>query len=805
LAETLAELLRGFRTNAGLTQAALAEKAGLSEQAISTLERGSRRRPRVDTLEALIAALGLSAESAERLTLAARGASKNPQPTNPPTLVVPRQLPPTLADFTGRDQELTAVVRVLVPDGDRASGVNLAAVTGMGGVGKTSLAVHAAHLTADSYPDGHLYLDLRGYGPGDPIQPIDALGQLLRSLGVDGSSIPEGVDEAASLYRSTLAGRRVLVVLDNANGAAQVRPLLPGAPGSAVIVTSRRGLNALPGFTHLTVSPLSAGHSVELLAKIAGGARIAAESTAAHSIVELSGHLPLAVRLIGARLAARPSWPLEHIVDQLRDERRRLDEFGPGDSGVRANIAASVEFLAHSDQRLDRQAAAALDLLGLPNGSDMITLTTSRLLDLPEQETERMLERLVDLNLLESVAPGRYRLHDLIRAYARERADAMLSEGTRLDALARVLHLYTGIAWRCHSLTHRESHRLALAGDSIRTAPQFADTVSVTGWLDRERANLTEAFQQARRSPVLRPLVPELAVALFGYQESRGRFAEMRAFCTTGRQIAGELGLARLAAWLEHDLAVPDAERGEMKAALSHLRKALVRFREVGDLAGQARCCSSLSHILERLGQLEEAVRRGEEALELSQEIGDHTLEGISYLALGTLYCRQGDYVRAGRAFTRAIALAHASGNNRSLAKRYQNAGESYQAAEHSQEAVEYLEKGVEVYARISDVNGQSECHRNLADLHRATGDLDAAAHHAETGLRLAQEVGNHDLEGQHRIGLGRIAHARGDLATARAQWQNAAELLTSVSAREASTALGLLRGLDPASSPSAT
>ncbi|ADB34229.1 transcriptional regulator, XRE family [Kribbella flavida DSM 17836] len=795
-AATLGDLLRQFRTAAGLTQGGLAEKAGLSEQAVSLLERGTRRRPRIATVHALAEALGLDAAAEEQLTQAARGTPGRQIATEPPApdavTVVPRQLPPTLADFTGRTAELEALTRILTAD-DVVGTVRMAAVTGMGGVGKTSLAVHAAHLTADAYPDGHLYLDLRGYGPGEPVQPAEALSQLLRSLGIDGHSVPDGVDEAAALYRSRIAGLRMLVLLDNANGAAQVRPLLPGASGSAVIVTSRRGLTALPGFLQLSLSPLSEADSITLLGRIAGNDRVAAEANAARRIARLTGRLPLAVRLIGARLAARPGWPVEHVMNQLQDEQRRLDELGTGKSGVRSNIAASVEFLAASDDPLDRRAAAALDLLGLPNGADLITLTTAHLLDESEHNTEQMLERLVDLNLLISLAPGRYRLHDLIRAYARERADQALSEGARTDALARVLTLYTGIAWRCHRLTHNESRRLTLAGSSVRNAPDFPDAVSALRWLDDERSSLAEAFQQACRTPALRPLVPELPLALFGYYEPLGRWSEMRAAYAAGREIAGELGYGQLMAWLEHDLAIPDAEVGNFRAALSHLEASLDLFRTIGDLPGQARACTSLSRVLEQLGQVDEAVTRGEEALSLSQEIGDETIEGISYLALGNLYLRRGDTVRAGRSFNRAIALSHASGNLRSTAKRYHVAGQAYQQAGLHQQAIEFHAKGIEVYSAIGDVNSRAESYKDLAAIHLQLGEARTAKAHAETGIRLARGHGNVPREGELLIELGRIAQATGDLEAARTHWQLAATLLHSQSSRDESIALALL------------
>ncbi|TWD74933.1 putative ATPase [Kribbella amoyensis] len=801
-AESFAEMLRRFRTRAGYSQGALAERAELSEQAIGMLERGARRRPRLHTLDALVTALELTPADADRLRAAARGTRRPaPQPVpavaravdaQPAEVDVPRQLPPTLADFTGRRTELEAILRVLVPS-DPVTAVSLVAVTGMGGVGKTSLAIHAAHLATDAYPDGHLYVDLRGYGPGEPIQPVDALRQLLRSLGVEGAAIPERADEAAALYRSRLAGLRVLILLDNANGAAQVRPLLPGVPGSSVIMTSRRGLTALPGVRHISLTPLPELDTVELLGRIVGDARVSAENDAARSVAKLIGHLPLAVRLVGARLAARPSWPIEYMVGQLENERRRLDELGTGDSGVRANIAGSVQFLAAGDHQLDRRAAAMLAFLGLPEGSDLNTTTVARLVDRSELDTGELLERLVDLNLLESTAPGRYRLHDLIRAYARERADEELAPQARTAALRRVLRMYTAVGWRSQQLTHIQSRRLALATPNDSPGPVLDDVASALQWLDAERSNISRAVQQADRDPELRQLVPELVLSLFGYHESRSRWIEMRSLNTIARSIAGQLEADRLAAWLEHDLAIPDAEQDLFEAAGPHLLRSLELFRAIGDEAGQARCCSSLSYVCQRLSRIDEALAWAEQALELSRRINDETVEGISYLALGGLHVRRGEQAEAEQYFALSISMAEKAGNARSLAKRYENIGRAYLDSGLLDAAAAALSTGIETFERMGDPSTLPEARLDLATVYLRQGDLTAARLHAERGLKDARNSSDTRREGQLLTLLGRVSAAGKDFASARSQWERAAALLHRLAPRDEAIVLELL------------
>jgi tetratricopeptide (TPR) repeat protein len=267
----------------------------------------------------------------------------------------------------------------------------------------------------------------------------------------------------------------------------------------------------------------------------------------------------------------------------------------------------------------------------------------------------------------------------------------------------------------------------------------------------------------------------------------------MRAFNTVARQVARELGQQRIAAWLEHDLGIPYAEKNALDGSLRHFRAGLEMFRAIGDLPGQARCCSSLSHVLELLGRLDEAVELAEEALELSQQIGDHTLEGISYLALGALYLPRGETIRADRAFNRAIALATIAGSERSLAKRHQVAAESYAKAGFAQLGIDFMTKALATFQRMSDVHGQAESHRFLASVSLAMGDFAKARHHAESSAELARASGNNQREGGALIELGKVEQAIGHLTAAREHWRAAATLLHSQSAHHEAVALTLL------------
>ncbi|MET9316198.1 NB-ARC domain-containing protein [Kribbella sp. NPDC003505] len=789
-ASTLSELLRTFRVRAGLTQAALAEKAGLSEQAISVLERGTRTRPRTDTVRSLTAALGLTSSEAERFLAVARGKRRSQAPATPKDQATaeppptPWQLPPAAPDFTGRSAQIDAIMAVLRDPGrSSAPAVGLVALTGMGGIGKTTLAVHVAHRLTDSYPDGHLYLNLRGYGPGTPMTVSDAQGHLLRSLGLTPQSVPDDIEEAAALLRSQLAGRRVLMLLDNAADVRQILPLLPGSAGSAAIITSRGSLADLPGARQIRLDALSESESVDLLAGVVGQERVVTDPAAANVLAAYSGRLPLAIRLIGGRLATRPTWPLEHFVDLLQDEERRLDSLGSDETGVRASIASSVRFLETSDRDLDRRAAQALPMLSVPDGSDLLTAVAAALLEISPREADLILERLVDLNLLESVAPARYRFHDLIRAYGREIADQTFTATERDRALDRIVRLYVAVGWACQSLTHPTSPRMPLATVHSEAVPTFRDRAHVLRWLDAEQRNLMDRVRQARQSSLADSVVfPELALALFGYHESRRRWAEMRELGLGAVELAERHGRPETAAWLQHDVAIPEAETGATATAISYILTALDMFRAIDGLFGQARCCSSLAYLLGLQGRIDEALVYARTALDLSRTLGDTTLEGVALTAVAGLYDRTGDFDRADEAFAEGIGLARRSGDPRSVFKRYQNAAFAHVHVGRYQDAAEMALRSLRLVAELGDATFQGESHHLLAISYAAQGEFDRAASHIETGLLMARTARDHDREGRLYVELAKINAARGDRDAAAEQLNTALTLLRNVS-----------------------
>jgi transcriptional regulator with XRE-family HTH domain len=402
---------------ARLTQEELADQAGVSVRTVRDLETGRVRYPRAATVRLLAEVLGLrGADAQEFANLGNRNywSRRVAEPSRHDASQPQRQLPPGVAAFVGREPEIAAITELLAS----RSAPAVIAIDGMGGIGKTSLAVHVAHRLADRFPDGQLYVNLRGH------TPAEALCRLMREVaGAAEEVVPDDLDEAAAHFRSVLAGRRVLIVLDDAADAEQVAPLLPGTAGSAAIITSRRVMSALPQARHVSLGVPTEDEAVSQLAAIVGWPRVDREPDAAADVVRRCGLLPLAVHVAGARLASRPQWPIAHLAERLAGPAHRLDELERDDVGIRACFAASVDRLVATH----REDARAFGLLGHLDRPAVTIERAAHLLDLSEADAERTLERLADLHLIEAESPTRYRMHNLLRIYARERAPGMVA------------------------------------------------------------------------------------------------------------------------------------------------------------------------------------------------------------------------------------------------------------------------------------------------------------------------------------------------------------------------------------------
>lgn len=806
MVKAFGDLLRLHRAAAGLSQAGLADRAGLSPQAVGSLERGRRTRPRRHTVLSLADALGLDGVKRKELLISASAAGHRrrhgrarPDDTAAVEVeqadaipVVPRSLPPAVADFTGRDDHVQRL-RDLIASTTVPS-VVVVAIEGMGGVGKTTLAVHVAHLLADQFPDGQLYVDLRGFGPGDPMTTSEVLGLLLRSLGVSVTDAG-GIDYAASRYRSAIAGKRMLVLLDNAADVEQVKALLPGTAGCAAIVTSRRFLSTLPGTRHLQLDVLAGGEAVALLGAIAGEGRVLAELAAANDVVRRCARLPLAIRMAGARLLARPQWPISVLAEELSDEHRRLDVLEQQDVGVRTTFAVSLRQLADSDDPVDNAAAAAFPVLGLPDGPDLSLTVVARLLDMSETETLRILDRLVDSYLLETHLPGRYRLHDLLRTYARERVGSTVDQCERAAALTRVLKLYNSMAWRAHELWRPGNNRRLFADDRwFIPIPDLDEKDVVLSWLDDERPHLLAAIRQAAGMPTIpQALVSQLSMGLIGFYWVRQHWADLIETSKLALGVAAASGDQVAEAFAHNDLAAVTAELGHDVEAADEMRRAVDLFRSAGALRGEAGSLCNLGYLLHRLDQPAQGLEVARRALELNQKLGDRQRTGQAWLVLGMLHGRLGDSERE-MAFIEKSRECHLdSGNGRGLADALYQIGMAHQRSGRHEEGLLALAECVPLCTELDLPGSIAEAHIGMADIHLDMGRWAEAAASAQTALSVALRTTYPYAEAHARSVLGSALAGMGRQAEARDEWERALSIFDGIGSANAKGVRALL------------
>lgn len=682
---SFAALLRRHRLAACLTQETLAQKAGLSVQAVGALERGDRRYPHRGTIDLLCNALGLGLRERDELSAAA---ARRPRPRE----ALSRQLPAPPVRFSGREAEVAELTGLL----ERSAVV---AIAGMAGVGKTSLALHVAHRLADRFPDGQLYLDLRANLPVE-----EALGYLLRALGR-----PDNGDQAekAAYLRSALAGRRMLLVLDDAASVDHVRPLLGIC---ATVVTSRRALVTLPQAHHLSLDVLPEAEALDLLAAYAGTERTEADPAAAVDVVRQCGLLPLAVHLAGARLASRPGWPLAHLAERLAV--RRLDELDRDDAGLRASFAVSVDQLGAAD-------LTAFTLFGV--FEDVSLPVAARLLDVDPFDAELVLERLADLHLLRPTTPGRYRMHDLVRAYARERTACP-------EALGRVADLFVAVAWRATRLAAPHSFRETWA-DPAWADSDFATTAEAFTWLDEHRTHLVDL---CRTPGVPAASLARLAPGLFVYYLSRGFRQDWVEVSTTALELS--TGVAHATVEMDLGIALGDVER---------LRRSLAEFRELGNADGVATCLTNLSEVLEQTGDVTVAIETGQECLDLARELGHECVEAAVLEHLGGAYGRTGDHERELDCYLTSLRLNREFGSDSAVAGVLRRLGALHRRSGRAEDAVELLAESLGLFRAEGNPVGEAACLEELGLAHLTRGDSTEAEEAFRSGLAVAETYGD--------------------------------------------------------------
>ena len=559
-----------------------------------------------------------------------------PRQPGPASVPVPAQLPMDVADFTGRDDQVKHLCDLLSAAGadDDSGAVRIALVAGSGGLGKTSLAVHAAHRVRGNFPDGQLYVDLLGATP-HPLPPADVLARFLRDLGVDGREVPLDEDERAARYRTSLAGRRVLVVLDNARDAAQVRPLLPGSASCAVLVTTRSRMPDLASTRLVDLDVLDDDDALTLFTRIVGDERAEAEPEATAELLLTCAGLPLAIRICAARLASRSGWTIRVLANRLRDTRRRLDEMTVGDLAVRASFQVSFASLPARVHPDGIDPARAFCLLGLWQGASISAAAAAALFGTPEFLATDALEVLVDTHLLESKAADRYQFHDLLRVYASERAMADLSEPDRERRDRRLLRWYMSTADAAATVVLPAS--LQHAARSGRGAGQpplsFTAVDDALAWYDRDRANLIAATKQASASG-MHDIAWRLPAPLLNVFDSRGNWADCIATHRIALDSARHAGNRQGEAWVLNNLGYALGITHESEG-IGHLEQALAIRREIGDRKGEAQSANNLADAYERLGRMNEAIGLLRRALDLNRDIGYRYGEGVALSNLG--------------------------------------------------------------------------------------------------------------------------------------------------------------------------
>jgi tetratricopeptide (TPR) repeat protein/transcriptional regulator with XRE-family HTH domain len=776
----LAALIRTWRERALLTQEQLAARAGLSVRTLRRLESGRLHKPHGYSLQALAEALGLTDEERTRLADAARGEA--PAGDRSP---VARQLPTDVAGFTGRDRDLAGLDALLPEPDDPEPPAVLAAIAGQAGVGKTALAVHWAHRVSDRFPGGQLHLDLRGYAPGPPLTAIQALSALLQGLGVEAVQVPVQLEAAAALYRSLTAGRRVLVVLDNARDAVQVRPLLPGGPGCVALVTSRDrldGLVASHGVRRLELDVLPPAEAAGLLSRIVGGERVAAEPEAAGRLAALCGHLPLALRIAAAKLAGGPGESIAAYAGALAGDDR-LGGLAVEDD-PQAAVRAAFDW---SYAALDEPARRLLRLLGLVPGSEFDAGPAGALAGLDAAAADRVLRRLAAAHLLERRGAGRYAFHDLLRLYARERA----REEDAGAALERLYDWYLAGAAAAARMLY--PGRVQLAVEAAGPAPALPDGASALAWLDAERPNLVAVVQQAaehgpRRYAwqladllrgyflIRRSVVDWLAVARAGAAATatggdlRARSAALLGLGTlyfslgrldeAVRDNAEGLRMARLAGWAEGQAACLNNlggacwARGELSRAAEHQAEALAIHRQLGRRHGEADTLVNLASLEDALGRLREAYEHVDQAHGLYRELGSRPGEAQALASRGVMAYHLGRLADAERHLREALDRFREAANQHAETQALSALAETLCDRGRYGEAAELARLAVEGARDTQQVLLEGEALTVLGRVCSRQGDDRRAVEHLERAAGLARRAGARMFESQTLIGL---------------------------------------------------
>jgi tetratricopeptide (TPR) repeat protein len=690
--------------------------------------------------------------------------------TPPPSAAVPRQLPAPPPAFTGRVAESAELGRIM-----DTSSVVITSIDGMAGVGKTALAVHAAHRMAGHYPDGQLFIDLLGYTEGArPVEPGDALDRMLRALGVPGDQIPRDLDDRAALFRSRLAGRRILILLDNAASEAQVAPLLPGTPECLVMVTSRRRLVGLDQTRVVSLDVLPLQDAIALFTSTAGNGRTAgAPAEALAELVELCGRLPLAVRIAAARLRGRPAWSVENLVNKLQDQQQLLVELEAGSRSVAAALESSY-------RDLDPAVRRGYRLLGLHPGAELDSYAVAALLDAGVSDADRLIDQLIDAHLLQEPTPGRFAFHDLVRAHSRATSNRDESEPDRRAALTRLLdyHCHTASAAMDVAYPHGRNRRPDVPPAHTPT-PTFAGAVHAGAWLGGELPNLVAAAQQAAEHG--RPAhASHLGTTLQRYLYDHGHAAEaltLHQHALTAARAVGDgcrevdaLRLLGKVHWWFHS---------RLQHAGELLEQAVATARAVGHHVGEVKALKDLGEVRRLQGAYERAEEHLAAARESARRVADRVTEQDALFELAWHHLWHGG--PALDELEECLTLARAANDSYGESWALHGLGHAHQLQDRSERAIECYEQALQVSRAAGDQRGTLSDLTCLAYTHHQAGDDVQAIAHYQEALDVARQIGNPNWEYEAVHGLGRVACAAGRTEQALAYFDRALDLATKL------------------------
>ena len=739
-----------------------------------------------------------------------------------PDPVVPRQLPADPPHFAGRRDELHTLSRLLSGAGQPGGTVVIVAISGTAGVGKTALAVHWAHQVAEKFPDGQLYVNLRGFDPAQPVTAAEALAGFLRALGVAGRDVPPLEAESAARYRTLLAGRRMLVVLDNAHDAGQVRPLLPGGPGCLALVTSRSqlaGLAAREGAYLLTLDLLTEVEARQLLAQRLGAARLDAEPEAATQLIRLCALLPLALAIAAARASARLQLSLGALSAELNDAGRRLDALETGDApgSVRAVFSWSVRCLPAAPATMFR-------LLGLHPGPDITIPAAASLAGMPLSGARRALRELVDAHLITEHAPDRFTVHDLLRAYAAELADGQETKQSRRTALTRLFDYYLAAAAAAmDALLPAERNRRPRAPLPDTLAQPVGSAAAAEAWLGADRATLVAVacFAAEHGWP---GHATRLAETLFRYLDRGGHHCDahavhssaLHAACQVGDRLAQADSLRHLGAgawWQSHYAEAEDhfrralglycaagdqlgeaktldnlglvlSSQGYYEQAITFRGQALAIFQQQADLLGQARTLDNLGAVLQECGRYEEAARNHEQARMLFHQLGDQIAAAMALDNLGTVLYRQGHYQQAAHHHRQAIAALGAVGHRNGKAEALDNLGCALRALGALQEAAACHQHALGLFRELGNRSGEAHALNNLGEA-MTLADNDGWKLH-DQALAVATQIGSRVERARAHHAIGQSLYAAGQASKAQDHLRSALILYTEIGVPDA-------------------